>query len=227
MGTIQRPTQWYAVCFLRGYSGLGVKLLNTFRVVRMNGALPTPCHKLSWRRQEQLNFNFCFFVFRLFYFILLLLCFARISEFSFFIFCFVQFTNPYLCFPHLDCIHRRQMHLAVLCQLHLSQFQFLSSVPYTLKRFVRRPNSLFAGRWQTFLPKRWYPCARIHAVTFEITTVFTVTKLRASNFSYQLSIEITVSVKQLHLLFHCKTHTHTHSSIYVFKCDTALITGDI
>ena len=137
----------------------------------MSGAIPTTCHTLSWRRQEQLNFNFWFFSYFGCFFFSILLLFCFISELFFFLFSFIQFTNTHLCFPHPDCIHRCQLHLAVPCQLHLSQFQFCLPFLMHLHSFFRRPNSLFAQSWQQFLPKRCYPCARIHAVTFESTTV--------------------------------------------------------
>ena len=98
---------------------------------RMNGAIPTPCHKLSWLRQEQLNFNFCFLRISA-----VLFHFASVSLYFGTLLLHIQFHSFYehshLSFPHLYTIHRCQLHLAVPCQLHLSQFQSLSSIPCAL-----------------------------------------------------------------------------------------------
>jgi hypothetical protein len=162
----------------------------------MNGAIPTLCHMLSWRRQEQLNFNFCFLrisaaLFR----------FASVSLYFGTLLLHIQFYSFYE-HSSISPPFTFALFTAVNCTspYHASYISLSTSpcLPFLvhLNCFFRRSNPLFAWSWQQFLPKRWYPCTRVHAVTFESTTVFTVTKLRASNVSYQLSIERTVSVKQ-------------------------------
>ena len=212
---IQRPTQCVSGLFPPGLKRLGCEATHSFPCSaeeKNEWSYTYTRHTFSCRRQKQLNFNFCFFRFSavLFHFPSVLFHFGNLLL-------HIRFHSFY---EHLSLLPIFTAFAAANCTSPcLASYICLSStscLPFLmhLNGFFHRPNSLFAGRWQHFLPKRWYPCARIHAITFESITVFTVAKLRASNFCYQLSIERTVSVKHLNLLLHYQyQHMHNFSVI--------------